>query len=412
MKSFLYFSLVIGLIVLIGGCSNEQPTQATLPSEQGLAGLQGPMMAVTGTATINASTVQQSIKGFGGANIIGWTSDLTSAQRTTAFSTSGIGLSIVRVRVSPNSGDWAANKATIDACKSNGGSAIASAWSAPASMKDNNNLVGGALKSSSYAAYATHLNNFCSAVGGVSAISPTNEPNISVSYESMKMTASQVAAFVAAQGSNCGASIMAPEPFNMDQSFITTYLSTASSKTSYVCGHIYGKAPYYYNFGKPVWMTEHFTNSSVSGNDWPNGMKVAKEIHDCMNAGWSAYVWWYIRRSYGPMSESGSIQKVGYVMAQYARYVRPGYSKISCTANPTSGVYVTAYKNGSRLVIVAINQNSGTTNQAFSVSGISFTGFYRYITSSSKNCASSSFSASSSFNINLDGSSVTTLVSY
>ena len=35
---------------------------------------------------------------------------------------------------------------------------------------------------------------------------------------------------------------MAPEPFNMDQTFINTYLSnaTAKSKTSFVCGHIYG----------------------------------------------------------------------------------------------------------------------------------------------------------------------------
>jgi O-glycosyl hydrolase len=233
----------------------------------------------------------------GGANIIGWTTDLTSAQRTTAFSpTSGIGLSIVRVRISPNTADFAANKATIDACKSFGGSAIATAWTAPASMKDNNNTIGGKLKTASYADYAAHLKAFNTAVGGVSAICPVNEPNYKVSYECMEMTASEVAAFVAAQGSNFGAPVMAPEPFNMDQTYLTTYLSnsTAKSKTSYVCGHIYGKTPYYYDFGKPVWMTEHYVNSSVSGNDWPNAMKVAKEIHDCMNVGWSAYVWWYI----------------------------------------------------------------------------------------------------------------------
>jgi secreted protein with Ig-like and vWFA domain len=37
-------------------------------------------------------------------------------------------------------------------------------------------------------------------------------------------------------------------------------------------------------------MTEHYTNSSISGNDWGNAMTAAKEIHDCMNAGWAAYV--------------------------------------------------------------------------------------------------------------------------
>jgi glucuronoarabinoxylan endo-1,4-beta-xylanase len=122
-------------------------------------------MAVQSTASIDASTVQQSIKGFGGANILAWTGDLTSAQRTTAFSpTTGIGLSIVRVRVPNASAQFAVEKATIDACKSYGGSAIASAWSAPASMKTNGNIVGGKIKTTSYADYAAHLSAFNNAV--------------------------------------------------------------------------------------------------------------------------------------------------------------------------------------------------------------------------------------------------------
>jgi O-glycosyl hydrolase len=99
-------------------------------------------------------------------------------------------------------------------------------------------------------------------------------------------------------------------------------------------------------------------------------------------------------------------------MAQFARYVRPGYSKISCTANPSTGVYVTAYKSGTKLVIVIVNQNAATTYQTFSFSGISVTGFNRYFTTSSANLSSNSFSVTgSSFGINLSGSSVTTLVS-
>src|SRR5690606_40528524 len=52
-----------------------------------------------------------------------------------------------------------------------------------------NNLVAGKLKTSSYAAYAQHLKNFNTTVGGVAAISPINEPNINVNYESMELTA-------------------------------------------------------------------------------------------------------------------------------------------------------------------------------------------------------------------------------
>lgn len=363
------------------------------------------------TAAINASTVQQTIQGFGGMNHPIWIGDLTNDQRTKAFSTTnGIGMSILRVSVPENSNQFAAEKPTIDAAKSYGAKVIATAWNAPASMM--NNLY---LKTSAYADYAAHLRSFNTAVGGLYAISPWNEPNYLASGW-MHGTATEIANFVAAQGDNCGAPIMAPEPFNMDQNFINTYLSnaTAKSKTLFVSGHIYGKTPYNLgNIGKSVWMTEHYTNSSISGNDWPNAMNAAKEIHDCMNAGWAAYVWWYIRRFYGPIDENSNITKVGYVMAHFARYIRPGYTKISCTANPTSGVYTTAYKSGSKIVIVAINTNSAITYQPFTIGGVTVNNFNRYVTTSSSNLAASTLAISNnSFGINLPASSITTLVSY
>jgi glucuronoarabinoxylan endo-1,4-beta-xylanase len=159
-------------------------------------------------------------------------------------------------------------------------------------------------------------------------------------------------------------------------------------------------------------MTEHYTNSSVSGNDWSNAMTAAKEINDCMNAGWSAYVWWYIRRSYGFIDESGTITKLGYVMSQFARYIRPGSSRIACTANPMDGVYVTAYKDDSKLVVVAINQNLFDVVQPFSWSGITVTSFNHYVTTSSANLVTDSLTSSGSdIRITLLAQSVTTLVS-
>ncbi len=38
-------------------------------------------------------------------------------------------------------------------------------------------------------------------------------------------------------------------------------------------------------------MTEHL----VLDTSWSAVPGTGKEIHDCLNAGWSAYVWWYIR---------------------------------------------------------------------------------------------------------------------
>jgi O-glycosyl hydrolase len=400
-RTLLFAKVVV--LLLLAACSEDQE-----PKNE-------PEVSLKATAVINAGTIQQNIRGFGGASIRGWIPDLTSAQIEKAFHpNNGMGLSVLRVRVPNTSSLFAAEKPTIDAAKSLGAIVIASAWSAPASMKNNNNLVGGKLNTSAYADYASHLRAFCMAVGGVSAISPINEPNISVDYESMEMTASEVAAFVAAQGSNCGAAIMAPEPFNMNQSYINTYLSnaTASSKTSYVAGHIYGATPAYFNPGKEVWMTEHITDTN-SANDWSGAMNTAKEIHNCMNAGYSMYMWWYIRRSYGLLDESGNITKRGYVLTHYAKYVRPGYNKISCTASPTAGVFVTAYKSGSKIVVVAVNQNTAITYQPFSISGATVGGFNRYRTTSAANLTADSFAISGgSFGINLPASSITTLVSY
>ncbi|SDG20027.1 glycoside hydrolase [Chitinophaga filiformis] len=367
-------------------------------------------VGILATATIDANTVQQTIQGFGGMSVPIWIGDLTADQRTKAFSTSsGIGMSILRVMVPPNSSQFAAEKATIDAAKSYGAKVIATAWNAPSSMMDRLYL-----RASAWADYAAHLRAYTQAVGGVYALSPWNEPNYLAS-EWMHASATEIANFVAAQGDNCGAPIMSPEPFNMDQTFINTYLSnaTAKSKTLFVSGHIYGKTPYNLgNIGKSVWMTEHYTNSSISGNDWPNAMNAAKEIHDCMTAGWAAYVWWYIRRFYGPIDESSNITKVGYVIAHFARYVRPGYTKIACSANPSTGVYTTAYKSGSKIVVVAINTNAAITYQPFTISGVTVNSFNRYVTTSSSNLAASSFSISNNaFGINLPASSITTLVS-
>ncbi|WDF54370.1 glycosyl hydrolase [Mucilaginibacter sp. KACC 22063] len=401
------FTLCVSVLAL-AACTKQNINEQTAGA--GVSKSTKAVDAVAGTATVDASTVQQTVQGFGGASILAWQADLTSDQRTKAFSTtSGIGMSVLRVMVPTISSSFAAEKPTIDVAKSFGARVIATAWNAPSSMMTGNHL-----NTSSYAAYASYLSSYNSAVGGVYAISPFNEPNYTGSTW-MQASVSEVTNFVAQQGANCGAPIMAPEPFNMDQSFINTFLSnsTAKANTSFVCGHIYGVNPYSLgSIGKSVWMTEHYTNSSISGNDWGNAMTAAKEIHDCMNAGWAAYVWWYIRRSYGPIDESSNITKLGYVMAQWARFVRPGYSKISCTSNPTSGVYATAYKSGTKLVIVIVNQNSATTSQAFSLSGISATGFDRYSTNSSSNLVHTTFTTSgSSFNISLAPSSVTTVIS-
>jgi glucuronoarabinoxylan endo-1,4-beta-xylanase len=156
-------------------------------------------------------------------------------------------------------------------------------------------------------------------------------------------------------------------------------------------------------------MTEHL----VVDTDWIGAFNTGAEINDCMNAGMNAYVWWYIRRFYGPIDENSNVTKRGYVMSQYARFVRPGFIRVSATASPQTNVQVTAYKNGSKVVIVALNSGSSSVSQPFTILNGTVTSFTPYITSSTKDCAQESAIpvSSGTFTATLDPSSVTTFVS-
>jgi len=107
-----------------------------------------------------------------------------------------------------------------------------------------------------------------------------------------------------------------------------------------------------------------------------------------MKAGMNAYIWWYIRRFYGPIDDDGRVTKRGWVMAQYARFVRPGSVRVSATSTPQPDVYVTAYKHQTKAVIVVINFSSATVDQLFLIKGGTVSAFSRYTTSESKSCLS------------------------
>ncbi len=96
---------------------------------------------------------------------------------------------------------------------------------------------------------------------------------------------------------------------------------------------------------------------------------MAEHIHNSMvEAEFQSYVWWYIRRSYGPMKENGSISKRGYMMAHFSKFVRHGYLRVDATKSPETNVLVSAYKSADSVVIVAINKNTSAVNQQFSIS--------------------------------------------
>jgi glucuronoarabinoxylan endo-1,4-beta-xylanase len=298
---------------------------------------------------------------------------------------------------------------------------MATPWTPPASMKTNNNVVGGSLKTSEFANYANYLNSFVSFLASngapLYAISVQNEPDIMVTYESCDWTSAQLLSFARNNAGVISTRVIMSESFHFDKTFTDPILNdpAARANVDIIGGHIYGSGlsdyPLARNFGKEVWMTEHLnTDTSVTGV-----IQTAKEITDCLAVGnYNAYLWWYLKRFYGPIDDNGARTKRGCVMAQFARWVRPGFVRVNATYNPNPGVYVSAYKSGAKVVIVAVNNSANTVNQTFSVTGGAAPAtFNRYRTSGGENLATlSSISVSGgSFTTSLPGQSITSFVS-
>ncbi|MBI3112711.1 MAG: hypothetical protein HYZ01_14180, partial [Ignavibacteriales bacterium] len=94
---------------------------------------------------IYLDNTKQVIRGFGAANILDWRPDMTDAEIETAFGTGDgqLGFTILRLRVQPDSNQWSLNVRTAKKAYDMGVTIIASPWSPPASIKTNNDLVGG-----------------------------------------------------------------------------------------------------------------------------------------------------------------------------------------------------------------------------------------------------------------------------
>jgi glucuronoarabinoxylan endo-1,4-beta-xylanase len=376
-------------------------------------------------ATVYPDSLLQYIRGFGGANIIPWRPAMTAAQIQTAFGAGPgqLGFTILRLRIpyTDNVSEFSDQLSVAQLAQSQGALVFASPWTPPPELKSNTSIVGGILNDSSYATYAAHLKTFADYMASngapLYAVSVQNEPDATVTYESCSWNALQLRAFMRNNAPAVGTRVMMPESQNFVRALSDSTLndSTAAAHTAIIAGHIYGGGlspyPLAVSKGKEVWMTEHLVLDTM----WTAVLGTGTEIHDCMIAGWNAYIWWYIVRYYGPISEDGTVSKRGYVMSQYSRFVRPGYYRVKCNATPQRNVYVTGYKDASsaRVVLVALNLGTSAVQQAFTLPGGIATTFSPYTTSTAKNCVQGSALpvTNGSFTTTLDPSSITTFVS-
>ena len=395
--------------------------------------------------TINTNKEYQTIRGFGGMNHPEWQSynaqngapgDMTEAQVQTAFGNgeNELGLTILRIFVSDDKNAWKNAIPTAQRAQKLGATVFATPWNPPASMRQNGSggPTGGqyVLKQGAEAQYAQHLNDFikyCDSQGvHLNSISVQNEPDYSSewTYWSPDRCATFLANYGKAVTAGTTTKMMSPETFQYGKSYYNAILNNAKAMAN--CDmfgtHFYGTQRSQMDFpaletcGKEIWMTEVYVPNSDnnSADRWPEGVKVAENIHNALVVGnMNAYVWWYIRRQYSPMWDTGKISKRGYAMAQFSKWVRPGDVRIDATEQPDSNILVSAYKHSdTQATVVAINKGNNAVSQQFTLSGRTVTNVDTYRTSGSENIAKiGGVSANgSSFSAQLPANSVSTFV--
>ncbi|HEV8548589.1 MAG TPA: glucuronoxylanase, partial [Polyangiaceae bacterium] len=272
--------------------------------------------AAAQTAIVTLSSQKQSIRGYGGMSHAAWAGDLSASERTLAFGNAAgqLGLTILRIPVSDGNPD-SANVATAKAAVAAGAIVLATPW----------NAKGSTYSSGQFASYATHLNDFVAYMKGqgvdLYAISVQNEPDYGAQAGWGAWTAAACHDFILNYGASITTKLMSCESFNYNKSYYDPILndSAALANTGVFGTHLYGTSVSSFAYplfdskgaGKERWMTEHYTDSTTDANSWPNALGVATEVHNAMVTGqFNAYIWWYIKRSYGPIN-NGALTKRG-----------------------------------------------------------------------------------------------------
>lgn len=346
-----------------------------------------PTTAIPTKITINPQTTFQTISGFGGANRMWGTQSLKPTEATKAFGLNDgeLGLSIFRVRLSSNKTEWSIITEAVKEANKNGVKVLASPWSPPPALKDNNSDIRGTLLPQNYKAFKDYINEFIAyqAQNGakIDVVSIQNEPDWKPTYESCDWTADEFINFLTAPGQIIGAKVAAPESLNFNQNFTNAILSndSALAKLDIVAGHIYGgglaKFPLAEQKKKEIWMTEYLLNLN-SGNAgaaawstyseaaiWNESLKMLGTVHDAMSNNWNAYIWWYLQRFYSFIGDgeqnttNGAVLKRGYAFSHFSKFVRPNFVRIGVDVPSTSPLKITSYKKEAQTVVVIINSD-------------------------------------------------------
>jgi glucuronoarabinoxylan endo-1,4-beta-xylanase len=194
--------------------------------------------------------------------------------------------------------------------------------------------------------------------------------------------------------------------------------------SSILATHEYGGNPSAYPeiqaAGKEFWETEIYDTDTKEDPGMGSALRIAKLINDALTiANMNAWHFWWIKESgadNGALWDKGTNQpsKRLWIMGNWSRYVRPGFIRVDATTAPASGVTVTAFRDTllSRVVIVAINNNTSNTSQDFSLPGTTPLKLTPSITDPTRNLIEQPAQtlSSTTFTYSLPAQSVTSLI--
>lgn len=377
------------------------------------------------SVSIDMDSTRQLIRGFGGIHIPAWTGTMLNeglSEKAFGNDPGKLGLTILRLRIDPDSNVFYRELPMALYAVDKGAIVFASPWNPPAEMLDPGSGLR-RLHEDYYDDYVEHLNRYNTYMGenGVPlyAISVQNEPDWGDDWT--RWSAAEIITFLEENGMDIETRVLAPESYQFRRPYTDSILNDpeASASLDIVGGHIYGGGLFDYPLareqGKEVWMTEHYTSSDRSANLWPDALLVGSEITNCMQANFNAYVWWYIRRFYGLITDDGLISKRGYVMSQYSKFVRPGAFRVDATLTAAPGVDASAFKTDSTLVVVVVNSNDSEVNLDFTIlNNIGVDTVTQYTTSETKNVVNDGDIplTGNAFSATIDANSIATFTSY
>lgn len=389
--------------------------------------------AVGATVTVDVKTSYQKISGFGGCSA--WCGTLTAAEGEQLFSTTkGAGLSLHRIMIE-RTGLTQSEIANTKLAAGYGVKVWGAAWftknGVQASGKDYDTLY-----ESNYQAWADVLagvaNTLKTAGTPLYAISSGNEPDIGYTRFDAPTLAKWVGQYLGPTMASKApeTKVVGVEPCNW-YAFSTYYTACKANEnawkySSILATHEYGGNPAAYPeiqaAGKEFWQTEIYdTKTDVEDPGMGSALRVSKLIHEALTiANMNAWHFWWIKPCAGCNNGALWVEatkkpaKRLWIMGNWSRYVRPGFIRVNATAQPTSGVTVTGFRDTalSRVVIVAINNNTSSISQDFSIPGTSPLKLTPCITDPTRDLVEQSAQtlSSTTFTYSLPAQSVTSLV--